>query len=78
MTDQTIQKIDVVPTAEVIFKMAENLRLAAAELESIAERTKQTGDFFSVPEVVNCVVNLMSNLRLDLLVTRPLRQFGAV
>lgn len=78
MTDQTIQKIDVEPTAEVISKMAENLRLAAAELESIAEHTRQTGDFSSIPEVVNCVMNLIPNLRLDLLVTRPLRQFGAV
>ena len=69
--------VNVQPTAEAIEKMAENLRSAAAQLDAIAERTRQKGNFKLVGDAANCVANLMPNLRLDLLVVRPLREFGA-
>lgn len=69
--------IDVQPTAEVIEKMAENLRAAAVQLDAIAERTRQKGNFELVGDAASCIANLMPNLRLDLLITRPLREFGA-
>lgn len=68
--------VNVQPTAEAIEKMAENLRSAAAQLDAIAERTRQKGNFELVGDAANCVANLMPNLRLDLLVVRPLREFG--
>ena len=72
-----MSKIDVQPTAEAIKKMAETLRAAALQLDGIAERTLARGDFECVGDAASCVANLLPNLRLDLLVVRPLREFGA-
>lgn len=69
--------IDVAPTAEIIRKMAASLRVAAAELDAIATKTLADGNFERVGDAASCVANLIPNLRLDLLVVRPLREFGA-
>lgn len=69
--------IDVKPTVEVIRQMSEMLRHSALQLDSIADRTEASGNFEQVGDAISCVANLMPNLRLDLLVARPLRQFGA-
>lgn len=72
-----MHQIDVEPTVEAIRKMAENLRVAALQLDAIAEHTLADGNFERVGDAANCVANLMPNLRLDLLIVRPLRQYGA-
>jgi hypothetical protein len=69
--------VNVQPTVEAIKKMAENLRDAAQQLDGIAESTQASGNFERVGDAANCVANLMPNLRLDLLIVRPLREFGA-
>lgn len=71
-----MSQIDVKPTAEAIRKMAENLRHAAQQLDGIAEKTEANGTFEYVGDAANCIANLMPNLRLDLLIVRPLRQFA--
>lgn len=72
-----MSNIDVNPTAEAIERMAENLRAAANQLDEIAARTRQKGNFEAVGDAASCAANLLPNLRLDLLVVRPLREFGA-
>lgn len=72
-----MSQIDAMPTAEAIEKMAETLRAAAAQLDAIAERTRKNNNFEQVADAASCVANLLPNLRLDLLVVRPLREFGA-
>lgn len=72
-----MSQIDVAPTAEAIRQMAENLRHAATQLDAIADRTLVEGNFERVGEAATCVANLLPALRLDLLVVRPLREFGA-
>lgn len=73
-----MNKIDVDPTVDAIRKMAESLRHAAMQLESIADKTEASGNFEQVGDAISCVANLVPNLRLDLLIVRPLRQFDAV
>ncbi len=70
-------EIDVKPTSEAIRQMSEKLRHAAQQLDAIADRTEASGSFEHVSDAASCVANLMPNLRLDLLIVRPLRQFGA-
>lgn len=72
-----MSNLDVEPTVEAIRKMAEHLRHAAVQLDAIAERTQDEGNFERVGEAANCVANLLPALRLDLLVVRPLRALGA-
>lgn len=72
-----MSQIDVEPTVDVIRKMAEKLRAAALELDAIADKTQADGNFEHVGDAATCIANLMPNMRLDLLVVRPLRQFGA-
>lgn len=67
--------IDVEPTAEAIDQMAERLRNAADELASTAKQMRTSKDLTLVAEAMNIVVNAIPNLRLDLLVLRPLRTY---
>lgn len=70
--------IDVFPTAAAIRKMAEVLRDAALQLDNIADATLANEDFTRVGDALLCVSNIMPNLRLDLLVVRPLRQMSKI
>ncbi|HCF4721602.1 TPA: hypothetical protein NIF38_000703 [Pseudomonas aeruginosa] len=72
MSDQ----VDVEPTAKVIDDIAEELELKVRELRRIAVELRETGNFDCAGEAAATVATLTRNMRLDLLVMRPLRQFG--
>lgn len=65
------------PTADSVDAMVRTLRDAALDLERLANRMRETGDFELAGDAVNRISNMMPNLRLDLLVQRPLREMSA-
>lgn len=66
-------KINVEPTAEIIDNAAATLEHAAQALRARAAKMRSDGDITHTAEAVNTIANIWNNLRLDLLVTRPLR-----
>ncbi|MCL4723300.1 MAG: hypothetical protein KJZ90_03415 [Rhodocyclaceae bacterium] len=66
---------DVEPTAKVIDDLAEDLRRRAIELDRTAADLRKTGDFDYASIVLQTAISAQ-NMRLDLLVTRPLRALG--
>lgn len=68
--------MNVIPTAEAIIKNAETLRHYATELERIAENMRTRQDITYAAEALGAITNCMGSLRLDLLVTRPLREYN--
>ncbi|WP_227461656.1 hypothetical protein [Cupriavidus pauculus] len=66
-------KPDVAPTAEVIEKMAEAMTESAAKLARLAVELRESGSLEDAALAAGIVTNCLGNLRLDLLVTRPLR-----
>ena len=66
--------INVEPTAEVIDSMADRLELEAESLQRISKNMRERNDLSYAAEAVGLVANLMAQLRLDLLVTRPVRE----
>jgi hypothetical protein len=73
MTMQKNAAVNVEPIAKVIDDLAENLRHRAAELDRHAEELRATGDLDIVSVALNVAVST-ANMRLDLLVTRPIRE----
>ncbi len=71
-------KVDVCATSEAIHNMADTMRYFALELDKIADRMVEAGDLSYGGEALGCVSNCMLNLRLDLLVTRPVREYEKV
>lgn len=69
-----MRKIDVYPTAEIIEQMADRAAKCSKELEKIALQMREANDITLACEAVNCMSNLYANLRMDLLVTRPIRE----
>ena len=67
-------KYDVAPTVEKIREMAATIRKYAGEIESQADLMDRTGDLTYASEVINAFVGMTINARLDLMVTRPLRE----
>jgi len=65
--------IDVEPTAAVIDAMAKRLEQWAKDLKRIAGKMRATEDLEYASEAVTAVQNCTNALRLDLLVTRPIR-----
>lgn len=65
--------VDASSTVEAVEAMARRLREGAMELEALAAKLKSAQDVELAAEAVAVVVNLVPNLRLDLLVTRPLK-----
>lgn len=66
--------MNVNPTVEVIMKMAKELEYRAEALRRTANKMKESEDLTYAGEVMNEVVAMIANLRLDLLVVRPLRE----
>jgi hypothetical protein len=75
MKDSMKVKVDVEPTAAVIMDMAVTLKNYAHELERTARKMMDRGDITLASEALGAITNCMQNLRLDLLVTRPIREF---
>lgn len=65
--------VDASSTVEAVEAMVRRLREGAMELEALAAKLKSAQDVELAAEAVAVVVNLVPNLRLDLLVTRPLK-----
>jgi hypothetical protein len=65
--------MDVEPTAQIIDDAAEALERAAKDLRHRAVKMRADGDITHTAEAVSTIVNIFANIRLDLLVTRPLR-----
>lgn len=68
--------IDVEPTAAVIDDMAKNLEHYAAQLRHLSKLMREKRDITLSAEAALTVGNIMQNMRLDLLVQRPLRAAG--
>jgi len=67
--------MDTTGTVEAIHDMAKRLREYADDFDRIAQRMDDTGDLSYAGQIAGGTANLMQALRLDLLVTRPLRAF---
>ena len=65
--------IDVKPTAAMIEEMANTLRHYALELDDIKERMIRKNDISYTGEALQVIS--FGNLRIDLLATRPIREF---
>ena len=70
-----MKQIDVEPTAEVIDKMAKQLKDYGVDLERIARIMRDSGDITYAAEAINAIQNIGTTLRTDLLVTRPIREY---
>ena len=67
--------MNVEPTAKHIDEMAHQLIYYADQLKRVAAKMRETGDISYAAEAMNAIPNCVQNLRLDLLVMRPLREF---
>ena len=63
------------PIAEVMKNMAEQLRRAADELDRTNNTMMERQDITYAGEAMQVIKNCFFNLRLDLLITRPIREF---
>ena len=62
-------------TAQLIRDMSATLHRYAVQFEDVAERMEKSRDLSYASEIAGGVANLIQNLRLDLLVTRPIRAY---
>lgn len=69
-----MKEYDVEPTAETIDRAAQELRYYANQLEHLSKSLRKTKDFGYAAEATSLLCGMLINLRLDLLVTRPLRE----
>ena len=67
--------MDTKETVELIREMAVTLKSYADQFERTATRMQETGDLSYAGEIAGGVANLIQNLRLDLIVTRPIRAY---
>ena len=67
--------MNVEPTAKIIDDMASILNRYAEKLRYDASRMRETGSFVYASEVLNDITNCFNNLRTDLMVTRPIREY---
>ena len=67
--------MNTIETVKHIREMSQTLRHYADQFESVAKRMEDTGDLTYAAEIVGGVSNLIQNLRMDLLVTRPIREY---
>lgn len=69
-------QVNVEPTAQAIDEMADVMEAKANELRALARGMRTNNDLTYAAEAAAVVKNTMGNLRIDLLVTRPLRELG--
>jgi len=67
--------IDVEPTAQVIEQAAERFRQAAINLDRLATTMREKQDLEYAAEALSVAHNVLQNARLDLLITRPMREY---
>lgn len=71
-----IGKQDVEQTARVIDDAAKIMRERAVALERIAANMRSRSDLTYAAEALSEIVNCPASCRVDLLIVRPLREFG--
>ena len=71
-------KFNVTPTVSVINDMIRHLYKTAKELEYIANKMMEDDDISRTAEAANTLTNCIQNLRIDLLITRPIREFDLI
>lgn len=69
--------VNIEPTAEAINGMAAKMKECAEDLARIAARMRAGGEIELAGEAASTVANLLPNLRLDLLIHRPIRALQA-
>ena len=70
-----MKQINVEPTAQVIDEMSASAQSLVRELGHIADRMRRTNNIEHATEAQNAILSFVRNARLDLLITRPLREF---
>lgn len=73
MTDKRVNNPDVEATAEAIDDMIRYLEGTVKALKRIAAKMRERQNIEYAGEAINEVSNMFMNLRLDLLVVRPIR-----
>lgn len=68
-------EIKIDSTAEAIEEMAEVMQRAASDMAYVATRMRATGDVEKVLDALNILRSLNANLRTDLLIARPMREY---
>lgn len=68
-------EIDVKMTAEAIDEMAKALEHYANDLRQNAKSMRKHNDISYAGEAMQTIKNCFGNLRMDLLVIRPIREF---
>lgn len=68
-----IKDLDIEPIAKAIDDLAEDLQRRAEILRAHAQSLRETGDMDEVSSALTVAVST-ANMRLDLLVSRPVRQ----
>ena len=67
--------VDVESTSRAIFDMSLVLKEYYRQMGFIAQKMEATKDLSYAGEALSCVSNCISNLRIDLLATRPIREY---
>ena len=71
-------KRETQPTEEVIRKMAQQLEYSLITINRVADKLAASGDLSYAAEAIQEIVNLIMGLRLDLLITRPIREYEKI
>ena len=67
--------VEVESTSKIIKDMASILGDYSLQMGLIAQKMEATKDISYAGEALTCVSNCLSNLRIDLLATRPIRAY---
>ena len=67
--------VNVDGTVKVLEKISQKLRDVSKSVDREIEALKRTGDFTICGDVITQLVNMQSNLRLDLLANRPIMEY---
>jgi hypothetical protein len=68
-------EMETKPTVEVMMEMAGRMRDYADNMERVAQKMEEREDLTYASEAIGVIQNLFLNLRIDLLVTRPMREY---
>lgn len=68
--------LNVEPTAKAVEEMADLIEAKARDLRGIAQSMRVKNDLTYAAEAANVIATTMGSLRIDLLITRPLRELG--
>jgi len=67
--------MNVKPVTEVIREAAETMHSYSERMNKLADDIESSGDLSSCGEALNMISNMLANIRMDLFVTRPIREY---